>query len=176
MYFFSKTYNILLSNLMNLWLDLVNPGLITIVKKNFIYVTIKGLKQDKAFEKPIFANLIHSNVSLLISLFLATSGISILKKIKYILISFFILFLSHFCHLYLDIITIYPPTIVFSKSYLIFKLKLLFFKTLALAFIFWEQLGRWFFPFILWIIFTFRYFVKSQEVIKNELCSSSYPH
>ena len=146
---------------MNMFLDLFNVGLITIPKKDLIFVSIKGLHNDPSMWKKIYGNIVHTNMVPLLALFIATPKLPATKRLFYCGISLLALLITHFIHLYLDIFMLYPHTVHISTIPFVYSIKcFLLVKFMPGLHVLWEQILRMILPFLLWVGFAFSHLVS----------------
>lgn len=116
---------------------------------------------------------LHANIIPVVAIFLASYAAFFArfkekwwKKLLYILISLFILFLTHLLHLILNCI-VTTPYLSFQPNSFLAKLSqeniTLLYEVVFYIRVFLEQIGRMVIPFFLWAFFCLRHVLKRAE-------------
>ena len=154
----ASAYNVLLVKGMNWIYPITTGGLIFSAKGKYIVLLTDSLAPSEQRQTLLDGYSLAMNVVPLTGLFWSTPGLGIRRRVLFYLVSLGILYCTQIVHIYLDILMLMPPVILPFGYKIVIYLKMVFYSILWVFTIFWEQAGRMFFPFILWLIFGYRYF------------------
>lgn len=153
-------YNVLLAEGMNVIHPITSGGLIFSTDGKFLLIITDSLALSQQKVARLDGYSLAMNVLPLTGLFWSSPGLTIGKRVLFYLISLAILYCTHIAHIYLDLLLLKPPVVLPIGYKIVIYGKILMYAVLWIFTIFWEQAGRMFFPFLLWLLFAYRYFPK----------------